>query len=281
MAVDVDVRSLRMFIALAESGAISKAADRLARTQAAVSMQLQKMEKDLDMPLVTRTSRGVVLTEPGEIVLAYARKMIALSDDMQRHLAGKKLEGRVRLGMLEDLAVTRLPAAIADFRRHHPSVDIALTSSSSEELARSLKEGRSDIVVGDPARFTHAARSYISRELVWCASRMMIVDEADPLPFILFDGTCSWQDKMIASLAEAGISWVIGCRVTTFAAMISALRAGLGVGLMLQEGVPADCENIAGKYGLPVAPNAEFGVYLCDEPPPLVEAFATFLRSGY
>ncbi|MFK8256291.1 LysR family transcriptional regulator [Erwinia sp. AnSW2-5] len=281
MAIDVDLRSLKMFIAIAEAGVISQAADRLARTQAAVSMQLQKMEKDLDVKLVTRTSRGVVLTEPGEVVLAYARKMIALSDDMQRHLAGKKLVGRVRLGMVEDLAVTRLPAAIAEFRRHHPSVDIELTSSYSEGLARSLKEGRSDIVVGDPARFTQAAKSYISRELVWCASRMMVFDDAAPLPFILFDGTCSWQDKMIASLAEAGIPWEVGCRVSTFSAMISALRAGLGIGLLLQEGVPADCENIEGRCGLPTAPCAEFGVYLCDNPPPIVEALAMFLRSGY
>jgi len=280
MEATIDVRLLRMFIAVAETGTISKAAERLARTQAAVSMQLQRIEADLETQLLVRSSRGVALTDAGEAFLAYARKIVALTEDMRRGLVDKKLVGRVRIGIFEDLAVTRLPAAIAQFRQKHPFVDIELTSSYSEELARSLKGGRSDIVVADPARFTQAPKSFMSKQLIWCASRLMDVDDGDPLPVIMFESSCSWQDRMIASLAENSIDWSVGCRVKTLPAMLSALRAGLGIGILLPEALPHDCENIGGKYGLPPAPQAEFGVFVDDEPSPLVEELAAFLQNS-
>ncbi|KQW61048.1 MULTISPECIES: LysR family transcriptional regulator [Ensifer] len=281
MELNFDTRLLQAFIAVSETGTVSKAADRLARTQPAVSMQLQRLEMDLDTQLLVRSHKGVSLTDAGETFLAYARKTIALGEDMRRQIVGKKLSGRVRLGMVEDLAVTRLPSAIADFKRRHPSVEIDLNSSHSADLARSLVDGRSDIVVADPARFTTTPTGFISRQLIWCASRMLEVDENAPIPIIIFDGSCSWQDRMFALLAEDGIEWTAGCRASTFSALISALRAGLGIGLLLQEGLPADCENLQTKYGLPPAPTAEFGVYVCQKSPELVDELATFLRAGF
>lgn len=279
MDVSYDLRLLRMFVAVAETGTLSKAADRLARTQAAVSMQLQRIEKELDSELFTRSSRGVSLTEAGEAFLAYARRVIALTEDMQRGLVDKKLVGRIRLGLFEDLAVTRLPGAIAQFRQQHPSVEIELSSSNSAQLARSFDEGQSDIVVAHPARFALPPMSFISYQLVWCASRLLDVDENDPLPVVLFETSCSWQDRMVASLAEAGIAWTVGCRVKSLPAMLSALRGGLGVGVLFAEAVPPDCETINGKYNLPPAPVAEFGIFAADDPSPLVMELAKSLEA--
>lgn len=281
MEPNFDIRLLRTFVMVSETGTVSRAADRLARTQAAISMQLQRLELDLNAKLLTRSSKGVTLTDAGETFLAYARKAIALGEDMRRQLEGRKLSGRVRLGMVEDLAVTRLPSVIADFRRRHPSVEIELTSSNSCDLAKTLFDERSDIVVADPARFTVTPSSYLSRQLIWCASRMMQFDESAELPLIMFEGSCSWQDKMLSLLAEAGLDWYVGCRVSTFAALISALRAGLGIGLLLPEGLPPDCENLQGRFNLPASPAAEFGVYVCRNPSLLVEELAAFLRAGF
>jgi DNA-binding transcriptional LysR family regulator len=280
MEPDLDIRLLRAFVTVSETGTVSRAADRLARTQAAVSMQLQRLEAEVGTRLLKRSPRGVTLTEAGEILLAYARKTIALGEDARRQIAGSKLAGRVRLGIVEDLAVTRLPSIIADFRRRHPGVEIELTSSSSAELSRALADGRCDVVMADPARFAAAPRAHLSRQLVWCASRMLDVDPQGEMPLIMFDGSCSWQDRMLASLAQAGIRWRIGGRASTFAALIAALRAGLGIGVLLQEGVPADCENVQAIYGLPAAPTADFGVYLADGPP-LVAELAGFIEAGF
>ena len=281
MEPDLDIRLLRAFVTVSETGTVSRAADRLARTQAAVSMQLQRLEAEVGAQLLRRSPRGVSLTEAGEILLAYARKTIALGEDARRQIAGRKLVGRVRLGIVEDLAITRLPSIIADFRRRNPLVEIDLTSASSAELSRALLDGRCDVVMADPARFAKAPKAHLSRQLVWCASRMLELDPQSELPLIMFDGSCSWQDRMLVSLAGAGIGWRIGGRASTFAALIAALRAGLGVGLLLGEGVPADCENVQGNYGLPSAPTADFVVFLADNPAMLVAELATVLEAGF
>ncbi|QPC93784.1 LysR family transcriptional regulator [Mesorhizobium sp. INR15] len=281
MTGDIDIRLLRAFVTVADVGTVSRAADRLARTQAAVSMQLQRLESEVGAQLLRRSPRGVSLTEAGEILLAFARKAIALGEDARREIEGRRLVGRVRLGIVEDLAVTRLPSIIADFRRRHPSVEIELTSAGSTDLSKSLSEGKCDIVMADPARFTMAPRGHLSRQLVWVASRMIELDDEAELPLIIFDGACSWQDRMLASLAEAGIGWKVGCRVSTFAALISALRAGLGVGLLLQEGLPHDCLSLNGRLNLPQAPVADFGIYIARNSPKLVEECGDFLLAGF
>lgn len=281
MENDLDIRLLRAFVTIADTGTVSRAADRLARTQAAVSMQLQRLEEEIGAPLLRRSPRGVALTESGEILLAFARKTIAMAEDARRQIAGRKLVGRIRLGIVEDLAVTRLPSIIADFRRRHPLVEIELTSASSADLSRALSDGRCDIVMADPARFAMAPIWHLSKQLVWCASRIIAIEDDAELPLIMFEGSCSWQDRMLASLAEAGIAWCIGGRASTYASLISALRAGLGIGLLLQEGLPSDCRNLQGSYGLPPAPTADFGIYILKQPPLLVEELGTFLRAGF
>jgi DNA-binding transcriptional LysR family regulator len=86
---------------------------------------------------------------------------------------------------------------------------------------------------------------------------------------------------MLAVLAEAGHSWRIGSRVSTFAALISALRAVLGIGRLLPAVLPSDCENLQGKIKLPAAPIAEFGVYISPNPPSLADQLGAFLRDGF
>ena len=281
MDPDIDIRLLSAFVTVADAGTVSAAADRLARTQAAVSMQLQRLENEVGTQLLHRSSRGVTLTEAGEILLAFARKTLALGEDARREIAGRRLVGRVRLGIIEDLAVTRLPSIIADFRRRHPLVEIELTSAGSAELSRAFDARKCDIAMADPARFAIAPSGFVSRPLVWAASRLIEIDESAPLPLIMFDGSCSWQDRMLTSLAELGIAWRIGGRATTFAALISALRAGLGIGLFLQEGLPADCQNLNGHFGLTPAPAAEFGIYVAADAGPLVDECGAFLRTGF
>lgn len=281
MEPDLDIRLLRAFVTVADAGTVSRAAGRLARTQAAVSMQLQRLENEVGAQLLHRSPRGVALTEAGEILLAFARKTLTLAEDARREIAGRRLVGRLRLGIIEDLAVTRLPSVIAEFRRCHPLVEIELTSAGSAELARAFDEGKCDVVMADPARFRTAPSGFVSRPLVWAASRMMEIDESAPLPLIMFDGSCSWQDRMLSSLAELGIAWRVGGRATTFAAMISALRAGLGIGLLLQEGLPADCQSLNGGFRLPMPSNAQFGIYVSPRSEQLAEECGAFLRAGF
>jgi DNA-binding transcriptional LysR family regulator len=241
-------------------------------------MQLKRLEADLGTTLLVRSPRGVAPTETGEIVLAYARKVAALGEETRRQLVRQELQGRVRLGMLEDLAIGRLPSLLADFRQRHPRVEIDLFASDSTELGQGFKRQRLDVVIADPARVSAVPVMHWSRELVWAASRMLDVKDDEPLPLVLFDGSCSWQDRMITLLAEANRSWRVGSRSTTFAALLAALRAGLGVALLLPENVPADCEALDAALALPPAPTADFGLFIAKSTPKIGEELGAFLR---
>lgn len=86
---------------------------------------------------------------------------------------------------------------------------------------------------------------------------------------------------MLSDLAENNIDWHVGCKVKTLPAVLSALRAGLGLGLPFPEAVPMDCESIDGKHGLPDTPAPDFGVFVGNDASQHVQELALFLRQDY
>ncbi len=278
MDMNLDPHLLRALLVVAETGTVSGAAEKLARTQAAVSMQLKRLEADLGTQLLKRSSRGVSLTDSGEILVAYARKLIALGQDARQQIEGRQLVGRVRLGLIEDLVVTRLPILLAEFRKRFPQVELDLVTAHSGELSQSLQSGKLDIVVADPSRFSFAPFFHWSRQLVWSGSRLIDVGEGDPIPLIVFEGSCTWQDKTTVAFASAGVAWSVACRVSSYGALIGALRAGLGYSLMLPESLPSDCETIDSGRNLPEAPSADFGLFVGKDPSNIVRELGVFLR---
>ncbi|QEN90044.1 LysR family transcriptional regulator [Labrys sp. KNU-23] len=278
MARDLDPHLLRALLAAAETGTISAAAERLSRTQAAVSMQLQRLESDLGARLLDRTSRGVSLTQAGETLAAYARRLLALTSDARRQIEGQQLAGRIRLGLVEDLALTQLPLLLADFRQQHPRIKLDLMTAHSSDLDLAVRDGRCDIVIADPSRFGSSPHFHWSRRLVWGGSRLIDLPADEPVALVAFEESCTWQDRTAVAFAEAGIAWTIACHVTTFAALVGALRAGLGISLMLPETLPADCEALETRLCLPPPLTAYFGLFLAQETSNPTRQLAAFLR---
>lgn len=278
MDLNLDPHLLRALIVVAETGTVSGAAERLSRTQAAVSMQIKRLEVDLGVQLLNRTSRGVSLTDSGEVLVAYARKLIALGEDARLQIEGRQLVGRVRLGLIEDLVVTRLPILLAEFRKRFPQVELDLVTAHSGELSLSLQNEKLHIVIADPSRFSIVPFFHWSRQLVWSGSRLIDVGEGDAVPLIVFEGSCTWQDKTSVAFASAGVEWSVACRVSSYGALIGALRAGLGYSLMLPESIPTDCETIDSGHNLPSAPSADFGLFMAKEPSKITRELGLFLR---
>ncbi|SDN75758.1 LysR family transcriptional regulator [Phyllobacterium sp. OV277] len=278
MDLNLDPHLLRALIVVAETGTVSGAAERLSRTQAAVSMQIKRLEVDLGVQLLNRTSRGVSLTDSGQVLVAYARKLIALGEDARLQIEGRQLVGRVKLGLIEDLVVTRLPILLAEFRKRFPQVELDLVTAHSGELSQSLQNEKLDIVIADPSRFSIVPFFHWSRQLVWSGSRLIDVAEGDAVPLIVFEGSCTWQDKTSVAFASAGVEWSVACRVSSYGALIGALRAGLGYSLMLPESIPTDCETIDSGHKLPSAPSADFGLFMAKEPSKITKELGLFLR---
>ena len=134
--VNFDLDVLRTFVTGIELGSFARAADRLGRSTSAVSAQLKKLEEQAGTPVLRREGRGMALTESGETLLGYARRLLELNDEAASALRGATLEGRVRLGMQEDFGETLLPALLGRFARAHPKVRIEVRTARNQELLR-------------------------------------------------------------------------------------------------------------------------------------------------
>jgi DNA-binding transcriptional LysR family regulator len=262
MMRDLDSSLLRAFVTVAETGAVSAAATRLARTQAAVSMQLRRLEEEVGQRLLDRSPRGVRLTEAGHRLLPYAHTILGAGADARRALSAEQVSGTVRLGMLEDIAVGRLPHALRRFSSAYPQVALEIVVDNSEALSARLGEGSLDVVVGDPALVDAAPLIAWSQPLFWVGARGFSRVGDEPLSIVAFGAGCLWQQQVLTALRRAGLTWRIVCTSTSLPAVQSAVEAGLGVSVLLDGNIRHDAMRVLGESdGLPQAPVADFGLF--------------------
>lgn len=110
----LDLDALRSFVTGMECGSFAQAAIRLCRSTSAVSAQLKKLEQQCGADLVMKKGRGLALTRDGEIVMSYARRMLALNDEMQCALKGEQLQEEIRIGMQEDFGESLMPGILGN-----------------------------------------------------------------------------------------------------------------------------------------------------------------------
>lgn len=144
----MEIRQLRAFVAIAESGTFTAGALRVHVTQAAISMQIRQLETEIGARVFVRAPRHVILTEAGEQLLRRARHILREHDaaiDEIAELAGAE-RGRLRIGSASAMVLTeQLPAIFKDLRKQHPAAEISVTSGTSEVLVDQILAGEVDI----------------------------------------------------------------------------------------------------------------------------------------
>ena len=144
----MEIRQLRAFVAIAESGTFTAGALRVHVTQAAISMQIRQLETEIGAKVFVRAPRHVILTEAGEQLLRRARHILREHDaalDEIAELAGAE-RGRLRIGSASAMVLTeQLPSILKDLRKQHPAADISVTSGTSEVLVDQILAGEVDV----------------------------------------------------------------------------------------------------------------------------------------
>lgn len=146
----MDLMQLEMFVATAELRSVQRAAERVFRTQPAVSMAIRKLEDELGSPLFDRSSRGnYQLTASGEVLFSHAKRLLALRDEAMTHV--KELQsledGRVRIGANESAGNYLLPRLIQLFRRKYPKVRVDVTRQNSRQLLHDIRDNMVDLAL--------------------------------------------------------------------------------------------------------------------------------------
>ncbi|MFI5927965.1 LysR family transcriptional regulator [Micromonospora sp. NPDC051543] len=277
MARDLETGLLRSFVTAVRAGSISRAASALGQTQPALSQQVRRLESVVGHPLLHRSPSGVSPTRAGEQLLPYAERILALSGQALTE-TGRALTGHCGVGLLEDLAASQLPQALADLARLHPRATLEVLSLSNSAMREAYDAGRVQLVLDAVPDIPGPPRWTVRRSLVWAVGQGVDVT-ADPLPVVLFSTPCSWRTAVLDAMGRADRPWRVAFESNSLVGVLAAVRAGLGVAALM----PANLEPGMSSHhadALPALPDVEFGLtrHPATEGDPLTDAVENALR---
>ena len=277
-----DLALLRTFVAIAERGSMTAAAEALHMTQGAVSQQVARLETTLGAKVFQRTNPGLRLTATGEKLLFRARKLLAENDELIRDLAAGEPGGTIRLGVCYDLMSGGMADIIRRFSLAHPNIDIQLTSASSATLDQLIDEARLDIAVLQEHPDTARGEVVALDRLVWAGAISGGAHAKRPLPLSLVSADCIFRQPVLEALSRQGLEWRSVFENGGYEATTATVRADLAVSAWLSSAIPLGLEAITSADDLPPLPM--FTVSLKQPDGDASEAghdLARYIRTGF
>jgi DNA-binding transcriptional LysR family regulator len=228
----MDLSSLEIFKAVAESGGVSRAAARLHRVPSNITTRVRQLEEQLGTALFHRRKRRLILSEEGKTLLTYAERLLALSREAEAAVRDGVPRGRLALGSLESTAAARLPALLARFHALHPEVRLELVTGTTGALVeKTLSAEIAAAFVAEP--FTAEGlemRHIFTEELVLIAPRAL--RSLDHSPILAFGAGCSYRRRLEAWLQQQGISPERVMEYGSYHAIVACVAAGGGIALV-------------------------------------------------
>jgi len=248
-----DALTLECFIAVAETASFTRAADKVARTQSAVSQQINKLEGLLGKQLVTR-ARHISLTSEGEIFLTYAKKIVQLNRDAMDRFKHPELQGEVRFGLPEDFASVFLSDVLTEYASLHPRIMLNVECDLTLNLFSRFKQREFDLVLvkmNRPEDFPNGMDVW-SEALEWVGNKNVTsFDDEQPVPLVLSPQPCVYRARAIHALENTKRNWRIVFSSHSYAGTVAAIKAGMGITVLPRNMVPADLQIIRKNKDLP------------------------------
>ncbi|MEM6492053.1 MAG: LysR family transcriptional regulator [Pseudomonadota bacterium] len=281
----LDFDGLRAFLAIAREASVHGAANRVARSPAAVSMQLKKLEETLGEAVFERSKSGMRLTPAGDRLLPYAQRIIDLEDEARRAFTEDSTDGPVRVGFVEGVGDRRFPAIFDAFSRAHPGATLTMQLSTSAKLAAALDAGELDLAVfatGAVVAPRVDDEPLIEEPLVWLERPGADLWRRKPTPIAIASNACVWRKWALDSLAQSGVEYRIALESDTTSALFAAVDAGLVVAALPISTAPPRYRST------PPGGVAEAGSYryravlrIAALAPPQALALADFIRTAF
>ncbi len=240
----MNIFTLQCFIAVAETGSFTNAAERLGRTQSAVSQQITKLEILLNKSLLVR-GKNILLTAEGDIFLGYARQMFSLYREALDRFKDPELEGEVRFGLPENFASVYLSEVLSHFSRIHPRISLNIECDLTLNLFERFKQKEFDLVLvkmNRPEDFPNGLNVW-SEPLKWVGDKTL-VDYQKPIPLVLSPKPCVYRSSALKKLEESGRSWRLVFSSPSYAGTIAAVKAGMGITVMPHAMIPEEFQTI-------------------------------------
>ena len=278
---NLDITTLRSFVAVADSGGVTRAAGFLHLTQSAVSMQLKRLEELLGLDLFDRSGRSIALTASGEQLLVYARRMVALNDEVMTRLTDQAYEGEITLGVPHDIVYPAIPRVLKQFHAAFPRVKVQLDSSYTRRLKAEFAKGACDIILTTETGMDPGGEELCVKPLMWIGAPGGSAWRQRPLK-MAFGRQCTFRPRVVERLDAAGIPWDVVVETESDRTIEATVSADLAVHAMIEGTEPPHLDKIDHGGALPELPVQRINLYgATGAANEIQEALVGFLRHAF
>lgn len=257
----LDLDLLKTFVSVVDAGGFTRAGERVHRTQSTISQQIRKLEQQLGQSLLLRqrAAREVHLTEHGERLLGYARRLVELAQEAEAMMRAPGSAGVIRLGVPEDFDVRSLMRLLGGFAQMHPAIRLDTVNGLSVELERRVAVGELDLALLKRDVNGQPALARWPETLRWVAGRELD-PRRQPIPLVVFGHGCLYRDRAIHALEASGRSWRIAFTSQSLVSIQAAVSANLGISLLPSTAVQRDHRILTGRNGFAMPPPTELAL---------------------
>ncbi|WP_010187808.1 LysR substrate-binding domain-containing protein [Sphingomonas sp. PAMC 26605] len=250
----LELHLVRTFLAVIDAASFTGAAEALGISQPTVSQHIRRLERLTGQQLILRDTHAVTLTPNGAVLEGFARETLALDTQARAYFEGTTEQVRVRLGVSEDLALTRLPALLRRLTHEQPQLQIDLTVGLTSMLYPKLDNGRLDLILAKRRDGDERGVLIKREEMAWIAHRDFVVDRHARIPLVVYPSGSITTALALQALERAGLPWRMACSSETLTGIWSGLQAGLGISAqspVLLDVPPHELRAIGIEAGLP------------------------------
>jgi DNA-binding transcriptional LysR family regulator len=281
MRNDLDISLLRAFTTIVDAGGVTRAAAALGVSQAAASQQVKRLEEALDCRLFERAGRRLALAPAGERLLAQARRLLALNDEVWSSMRTPSFEGEVRLGVPYDIIASFVPPILRRFAKAQPRVRVSLVCEDSRIVREQLTSGRVDLALTTERECGRHGETLRTDRLVWVGVPGGDAHLRDPLPVSLGASTCVFRPVAVEALGKARRDWRAVCEVSRMEPVYAAIEAGLAVAPLLRSSVPERFDILGRDARLPTLPEFRINLYAPPGLGPAARDLADHVRASF
>lgn len=281
MKRSLDMTALRALLAVQDHGGVTRAASVLNLTQSAVSMQIKRLEDSLGLELFDRRGRAMVPTVAGEQLISYARRIVALNDEVVGRLTDADLSGEISLAVPYDIVTPIIPPILQAFQRAYPRMKVQLQATHTRNAHEMFQTGQCDLILTTEDHCPPGAETLSELPLVWIGAHGGQCWKERPLRLAV-GRYCAFRKGVIRALDAAHIPWVAAVESESDRTLEAAVTCDMAVHTLLAGTGPASTEQIDHGGALPELTSQKINLYLRpNESAPGVLALAQMMREGW
>ncbi len=266
----MDIDLLRAYIAVVDTGSLTRAARQVHRTQAALSMQMKRLEEQTECALFYKEGRNLELTEDGKQLVSYARRLLALHDEALTHLRTTTRIPILRIGSPDDYAQSLLPLLVECIHAQHPELQLQLVCAPTIRLRTMMDDGELDMAILTRSVSSEEGHVLMHDRGIWIQHPEFDWSNQNTIPLALYEADCKFHSSALDGLDKAHRAYQIKALSANAGALMALVRKKTAITAAATASLPEDLVEVDARFELPTLPSIDIVLVNAAQGHPLV-----------